>query len=145
MKLKYYSYNQCSHSTINIDSGIKKSCQTELITINEETIVASFFNEKINFQDILIIGYNNKKEPISICILRPNSNLEIKIVFLYILNEYEQTFINRIKKYIYNIGFYDLIIDNDICNYKELLINNGFINNNETIMFSHSGFIYPRL
>ena len=145
MKLKYYSYNQRSHYTINIDSGIERSYLTELITINEETIVASFFNDKINFQDILIIGYNKKKEPIAICILRPNVNLENNIVFLYMLDEYEQTFINRIKKYIFNIGFYDLIINNDICNYKELLINNGFINNNDTMKFSHSGFIYPRL
>ena len=44
MKLKYYSYNQRSDSTINIDSGIEKSYLTEPITINEETIVASFFN-----------------------------------------------------------------------------------------------------
>ena len=135
MKLKYYSYNEHKHSTINIDSGIKKSYLTELITINEETIIASFFNNKINFQDILIISYNNKKEPIAICILRPDSNLEIKIVFLYMLDEYEQTFIKRIKKYISSIGFYDIIINKSIINNHELFINNGFINNNETMKF----------
>lgn len=133
MKLEYYSRKSKTVSLINIDTGMSQIYNIKEITDKESDIVKSL-GQQLSNSDLLIIGFDNNLI-VALIILKEINN-DVCINYFHCDNYYVSEFMTRTIKFITNMGYYNVLVLNNIIANKDILINSKFIENEQYMIRS---------